>query len=169
MFLGGPGACPNGKFFDFNFPKSPFLDFWVIHTGYWPVPSPRMKPCNLESFLFNISIMKNLTDFRKTVETGVDPRLCALVVQKKFLKKLMSLKRQNFILRYFFWLVCGNLYDSLTYGGAKSTVTRVDSYENKLVSQNALSTHKRGVCSRDAIMGFLSLQYPGKGWVFINP
>ena len=116
-----------------------------------------------------ISIMKNLTDFRKTVETGVDPRLCALVVQKKFLKKLMSLKRQNFILRYFYWLVCGNLYDSLTYGGAKSTVTRVDSYENKLVSQNALSTHKRGVCSRDAIMGFLSLQYPGKGWVFINP
>jgi len=36
-----------------------------------------MKPCDLESFLFieNISIMKNLTDFHKTVETGEDPRL----------------------------------------------------------------------------------------------
>ena len=39
--------------------------------------SPWMKPYNLESFLFikNVSIMKNLTDFRKTVKTGVDPRL----------------------------------------------------------------------------------------------
>ena len=26
-------------------------------------------------FIKNIFIMKNLTDFRKTVETGVDPRL----------------------------------------------------------------------------------------------
>ena len=36
-----------------------------------------MKPCNLESFLFtkNISIIKNLTDFRKTMVTGVHPRL----------------------------------------------------------------------------------------------
>ena len=36
-----------------------------------------MKPYNLESFLFikNVSIMKNRTDFRKTVETDVDPRL----------------------------------------------------------------------------------------------
>ena len=33
---------------------------------------------NFESFKFftkNIFIMKNLTDFRKTVETGMDPRL----------------------------------------------------------------------------------------------
>jgi len=41
-------------------------------AGYWPVPSPGMKPCNLESFFFYISVMKNLTDFRKLVETGVD-------------------------------------------------------------------------------------------------
>ena len=37
-----------------------------------------MKPLNLESFIIiikNLSIMKNLTDFRKTAETGVDPRL----------------------------------------------------------------------------------------------
>ena len=35
-----------------------------------------MKPCNLESFFFikNTSIVKNLTDFRKMVETDVDPR-----------------------------------------------------------------------------------------------
>ena len=34
---------------------------------------------NLESSttIKNIFIMKNLTDFRKTVETGVDPRLSA--------------------------------------------------------------------------------------------
>ena len=37
-----------------------------------------MKPLNLESFVLfikNISILKNLTDFRKTAEPGVDPRL----------------------------------------------------------------------------------------------
>ena len=28
-----------------------------------------------EALQLNISIMKDLTDFRKTVETGVDPRL----------------------------------------------------------------------------------------------
>ena len=38
--------------------------------GYWP-------DFNLESvFIFkNIFTMKNVTDFRKTVETGVDPHL----------------------------------------------------------------------------------------------
>ena len=38
--------------------------------GYWP-------DFNLESvFIFkNIFNMKNVTDFRKTVETGVDPHL----------------------------------------------------------------------------------------------
>ena len=43
--------------------------------------SPWMKPCILERFLFikNISIMKNLTDFRKTVKTGEDPRLLVIV------------------------------------------------------------------------------------------
>ena len=38
-----------------------------------------MKPLNVESFFLlfikNMSITKNLTDFRKTTEAGVDPRL----------------------------------------------------------------------------------------------
>ena len=39
--------------------------------------SPRVKPYNLESFVFvkNVFVMKSLTDFRKMVETSVDPRL----------------------------------------------------------------------------------------------
>ena len=40
--------------------------------------------------------MKNLTDLRKTVETGVDPRLCAFVVQKKFKKKTNVIKTIKF-------------------------------------------------------------------------
>ena len=49
--------------------KAPFLGFRVIQTGYWP-------DFNLESVFIieNIFIMKNVTDFRKTVETGVDLR-----------------------------------------------------------------------------------------------
>ena len=41
--------------------------------GYWP-------DFNLESvFIFkNIFNMKNVTDFRKTVETGVDPHLLSV-------------------------------------------------------------------------------------------
>ena len=55
---------------DFHSLKSPFLDFIVIQTGYWP-------DSNLESIFIikNIFVMKNVTDFRKMVETGVDPRL----------------------------------------------------------------------------------------------
>ena len=42
--------------------------------GYWP-------DFNLESvFIFkNIFNMKNVTDFRKTVETGVDPHLTLIL------------------------------------------------------------------------------------------
>ena len=49
---------------DFHSLKSPFL------TGYWP-------DSNLESVFIikNIFVMKNATDFRKMVETGVDPRM----------------------------------------------------------------------------------------------
>ena len=36
----------------------------------------------------NIFIMKNLTDFRKTVETGVDPRLQQDGMQKRTAKRL---------------------------------------------------------------------------------
>ena len=62
--------APPGNFLDFHSLKSPFLDFIVIQTGYWP-------DSNLESVFIikNIFVMKNVTDFRKTVETGVDPCL----------------------------------------------------------------------------------------------
>ena len=58
------------RMLDFNSPKSPFLGFWVIQAGYWP-------DFNFESFIF-IKIylfIKNLTEFHKMVETGVDPHL----------------------------------------------------------------------------------------------
>ena len=49
--------------------KSPFLVFLVIPLGYWP-------DFNLESVFIikNKFVMKNVSDFVKTVETGVDPR-----------------------------------------------------------------------------------------------
>ena len=52
-------------FWDFNSLKLPSMGFLVIQTWNWP-------DFNLESGYYFI---KNLTDFRKTVETGVDPRL----------------------------------------------------------------------------------------------
>ena len=56
------GWAPPGNFLE-------FYSFTVIQTGYWP-------DFNLESVFItkNIFIMKNVTYFRKTVETGVDPR-----------------------------------------------------------------------------------------------
>ena len=61
-----------GIFFRFQLPKLSLLS-WV---------SESFKQDNLassfssdEALQLNISIMKNLNDFRKTVETGVDPRL----------------------------------------------------------------------------------------------
>ena len=56
----------------------------LFHLGQFPYRSsyngarrPNHLPdFNLESFLLEkISIMKKLSDFRKSVETGVDPRL----------------------------------------------------------------------------------------------
>ena len=49
--------------------ESPFLVFRVIPLGYWP-------DFNLESvFLMkNKFVMKNVSDFVKIVESGVDPR-----------------------------------------------------------------------------------------------
>ena len=44
------------------------------------VPVDHFPDFNLESatiIIKNMFIMKNLTDFRKTVETGLDPRLAA--------------------------------------------------------------------------------------------
>ena len=69
--LGGPGACPNGKFSSILTSQSPLS--WV---------SESFRQDNLassfssdEALQLNVSIMKDLTDFRKTVETVVDPRL----------------------------------------------------------------------------------------------
>ena len=72
--LRGPGACPNGKFFSILTSQSPLS--WV---------SESFIQDNLASFIssdealqLNISIIKNLTGFRKTVETGVDPPLTSM-------------------------------------------------------------------------------------------
>ena len=69
--LGGPGACPNGKCFSIL--TSQGLLSWVSESfrrDYFG----QFLPSD-EALQLNISIMKNLTDFRKTVETGVDLRL----------------------------------------------------------------------------------------------
>ena len=64
------GLAPPRNYLDFYSLKSPSLGFRVIQMGYWP-------DFNLESvFDFkDIFNMKNVTDFRKTVETGVDPHV----------------------------------------------------------------------------------------------
>ena len=56
-----------------NSPKSPFLCFWVIQTGYW-------RDFNWKVFFIkNIFIYKKYDRFRKTVETGVDLQLSLLL------------------------------------------------------------------------------------------
>ena len=64
------GLAPPRNYLDFYSLKSPSLGFRVIQMGYWP-------DFNLESvFDFkDIFNMKNVTDFRETVETGVDPHV----------------------------------------------------------------------------------------------
>ena len=60
-------------------PQSPLSWVSVSHSDRILTDCPNHYPeFNLESLKFftkNIFIMKNLTDFRKTVETGMDPRL----------------------------------------------------------------------------------------------
>ena len=70
------GHALTENFLDFNSLKSPFLGlFWVIQTGYWP-------DSNLGRFLMEMYLfMKNLTDFRKTVKTGVDPHLLTIRIE----------------------------------------------------------------------------------------
>ena len=74
---GGTGACSPGKFFlDFNSPKT--LS-WVSESFrqdiYWL--SKPLSRFQLGKFCFLLkTYMKNLTDFRKTVENGMpDPHL----------------------------------------------------------------------------------------------
>ena len=61
--------------------KFPFLGFCLM-PGNWKkktfVPVDHFPDFNLESATISIKntfLMKNLTDFRKTVETGLDPLL----------------------------------------------------------------------------------------------
>ena len=74
---------PPRNVFDYNFLKSPFLGFWVIRKRYWPFPFSSNEALHLASSFLNIFIMKNLTYLRKTVKTGVDPRLITTVLQIK--------------------------------------------------------------------------------------
>ena len=67
------GHAPPGHFLHFNPPNSPFLGFWLIQTVFFNDCPNHFPDFNLESFKFlskNTFIMKNLTDWRKTVETG---------------------------------------------------------------------------------------------------
>ena len=98
---------PRQIFLPFYSLKSPLL--WVSESFRSDIGknrSPWMKPCNLESFLLikNISIMKNLTDFRQTVVTGVHPRLTDIsshVKENKYLLTVLSstLIRNNLCFR----------------------------------------------------------------------
>ena len=81
-------APPLENVLDFNSLKSPFLGFLVTQTGYSPVPPSsdealratwEVASCKFSLEKIYTYIMKNLTDFRKTVETDVDPRLLFLL------------------------------------------------------------------------------------------
>ena len=69
------------EFFGFKLPEVPFPRFLsnARKLGKENICADHFPDFNLESSttIKNIFIMKNLTDFRKTVETGVDPRLRA--------------------------------------------------------------------------------------------
>ena len=73
------GVCGHASpvhFSDFNSLKFPFLGFRVIQIGYI------FKSSNLDFFChlkYIYLFMKNLTDFREKLETGVDPRLISTV------------------------------------------------------------------------------------------
>ena len=69
-FQRGPKTGYPRNFFGFSFLKISFPGFIVIQTGYWP--DSKFESI---SIIKNIFVMKNVTDFRKTVETIVDPRL----------------------------------------------------------------------------------------------
>ena len=110
-----------GIFFDFNSLKSPFLGLWVIQTGYWLVPFYWDKALQLEKcfFIKNISIMKNLNDCRKTVETGVDPHLNEIVTRPVIVlnvKNLMGSLLGGLEIRWItsrYWMSCVNFHYSV--------------------------------------------------------
>ena len=63
--LGGPGACPNGTFFSILTSQSPLA--WVSESFRQDKLASSFS--SDEALQLNTSIMKNLTDFSKTVET----------------------------------------------------------------------------------------------------
>ena len=71
------GHVPQGNFWDINSPKTRFQCFWVIQTGYLLIVQTmfQFSTCEVLSFYYKCInfIMKNLTNFGKTVETGMDP------------------------------------------------------------------------------------------------
>ena len=80
-FLGGPGEYTSPwKFLDISSLNFPFLGFWVFQIGFWPIPFSSGEALQIGGLfhllistwkvLFIVIIMKNLTNFRKTVETG---------------------------------------------------------------------------------------------------
>ena len=82
------GHAPPGHFLHFNPPNSPFLGFWLIQTVFFTDCPNHFPDFNLESFKFltkNTFIMKNLTDWHKTVETGMDLYLECFVCHRNHL------------------------------------------------------------------------------------
>ena len=83
VFLRRSGVMlPRKNVFDIKLPKVPFPEF-LSHSDRIFTDCPSHFPdFNLESlikffsfFNKNVFIIKNLPDFRKTVETSMDPRL----------------------------------------------------------------------------------------------
>ena len=76
----GSGAAPPRNVLDFYSLKSPFPGFRVIQAGCRP-------DFNLESVFIikNIFNMKNVTDFRETVETGVETGVDIDIVKRKLM------------------------------------------------------------------------------------
>ena len=73
--------APLGIVLDINFLKFPFPGFWFIDGASNALKLEKENIC-IDNFPdFNVksssieNIMKNLTDSRKTMETGVNPRL----------------------------------------------------------------------------------------------
>ena len=73
----GPGAYFRAIFWRISTPKGLLSHSDRVFT----VCQNHLKDFNLEFFslIWNIFIIKNLTDFRKTAETGVDPSLWLIV------------------------------------------------------------------------------------------
>lgn len=73
------GHVPQGNFWAVNSPKTGFQCFWVIWTGYLLIVQTmfQFSTCEVLSFYYKCInfIVKNLTNFGKTVQNGIDPRL----------------------------------------------------------------------------------------------